>query len=194
MTRCLRITVLGLILPLTLLLAACEDLGEGIVFEVGLLVRQLDATPADSLDTKDPLVRAGIDASGVPARIRKADDLLLEGVKRKEVALIDQAIAVRPADPRYRFYKAALQVGQGLPPERAIAETLGVIEYSQPGILNEDRDVIFYEGFLEALLSVGVSGDNVVQERVVRQYCATLGAFRKHYPDKANVLAPERCR
>jgi hypothetical protein len=189
----LRTAVLSALLGLSALLSSCEELGEGVVFEVGLLVRQMNATPVDSLETTDPLVRMGIDASGIPTRVEEADLLARRGMEG-DPRLIDQAIAIRPADPQYRFLKAARQVALGQSPERSAAEALGLIQYNTPGITQQDLDKAFYEDFLNSLAWAALfSGEEIERDRLRHQYCLTLSSYKTRFPNDTDASSRSPC-
>ena len=71
--------------------------------------------------SNDPAVKAAGDSSVATDKIHEADAELNKGLETKDTSHLDAAVKLRPLDPSYYYYKAALQLAeQGYTVERNI--------------------------------------------------------------------------
>ena len=129
----------------------------------------------------DPVNQASKVVKGAVDEIRLADSLLATGLADHSIQSIDQAARTRPRDPRYRFYKAAMQMA--LDQEKtAMHEAADVLRGAYPKASDDDLLVPYKDGLLSAILdtrgSFAPGSDGYV--RLTRHYCAYAGLYDDH--------------
>ena len=163
----------------TLLLSACEMTG----FDLEETFVDFTAKAA-MLDKNDPPSVAAWDVGPEAHRITAAELQFELAIAGADPAGIDKAIEARPRDPRYRLYKAALQVATG---DKALETTAGqalsLISLNHPELPATEQDRAFVDGFLYSLWDLSTHYDRGTAEwnRLRDQYCYTLRAYEKTY-------------
>jgi hypothetical protein len=167
----------GLFVASLLLSTGCEEF---------LTLDELGGVPGASGPTSlndpaladDPVNQASKVVKGAVDEIRLADSLLATGLADHSIQSIDQAARTRPRDPRYRFYKAAMQMALGQD-KTAMNEAADVLRGAYPKASDSDLHVPYKDGLLSAILdtrgSFAPGSDGY--DRLTRHYCSYVELY-----------------
>lgn len=173
--------VMAVIAVVSLALTSCGEFGLEDLFE-----------PIDLRASDDPAERAAGDVAEAQDKDRQAQETVREGLRAGDVEKLREAAELRPRDPRYAMYLAALEVSrEDLDLFRAhgiLQEGKGIVDANHPGASKDDRDRLTLEAWLEALdLVISVERERTPPDpgaidRLERTYCGTRRAYEELWP------------
>lgn len=102
MRRYLGLALISIVLVLG---SGCEELRVFLEDVYGI-------PPISEADKNDETIKKALEADKTMKEIDKADELLEQGVKTRNIEPIKQAAKLRPGDAKYEFYLAAAYVTQ----------------------------------------------------------------------------------